>query len=113
MEKKLIAFCGLDCAACPALFAAKKLTMEERQKVADDWAKQFNASIKAEDIDCVGCTAREGAHIGHCSVCEIRLCGLGKGVSTCADCPQFACSKLEGFFTMAPAARENLAALRA
>ncbi len=112
MAKKMIAFCGLDCAACPALYGAKKLSIADRQKVADEWSKQFNASFKAEDIDCVGCTVREGKHVGYCSMCEIRLCGLGKGVSTCADCPEYACAKLEGFFKNAPAAKENLAALR-
>jgi hypothetical protein len=113
MEKKMIAYCGLDCTACPALFASRKLTMEERQKVADDWSKQFNTSLKATDIDCVGCTAKEGVQVGHCSVCEMRLCGLAKGLSTCAECPEFACAKLEGFFKAVPAARDNLMALRA
>ncbi|MBN2369827.1 MAG: DUF3795 domain-containing protein [Vicinamibacteria bacterium] len=109
----MIAFCGLDCAACPALFAAKRLSLEERQKVADQWSKEFNASIKAVDVDCVGCTVREGVHVGHWSVCEMRLCGLGKGLSTCADCPEFACTKLESIFKMVPAAKDNLMGLRA
>jgi hypothetical protein len=113
MEKKMIALCGLDCAACPALFASKRLSMEERQKVADQWSMEYNASVKATDVDCVGCTTREGVHIGHCSVCEIRLCGLARGLATCADCSEFACCKLEGLFKMVPAAKANLMALRA
>jgi hypothetical protein len=111
--EKMIAFCGLDCAACPALFASKRLSMDERQKVADKWSKEFGGTLKAADIDCVGCTAREGVHVGHCAVCEMRVCGIAKGASTCADCPDYSCTKLEGFFKMVPAARENLNALRA
>jgi hypothetical protein len=109
----MIAFCGLDCAGCPALFASKRLSMDERQKVADQWSKEYNAAIEAADVDCVGCTAREGVHVGHCSVCEMRLCGLAKGLSTCAACPEFACSKLEAFFKAVPVARANLMELRA
>jgi hypothetical protein len=113
MAQKMIAFCGLDCAACPAFFAAQKLSMAERQKTADKWSKEYNGSFTAEQIDCVGCTAREGVQVGHCSVCEMRLCGLAKGVSTCADCPEFACARLEGFFKSVPDAKANLLALRA
>jgi hypothetical protein len=35
------------------------------------------------------------------------------GLSPCADCSEFACSKLEGFFKAVPAARDDLLALRA
>ena len=113
MPEKMIAFCGLDCAACPAFFASTRLSLEERQKVADQWSKEFNASIRAVDVDCVGCTASEGVHVGHCGVCEMRKCGLEKGLSTCAICPDFACAKLEGFFKAVPAAKANLMELRA
>ncbi len=111
--EKMIAYCGLDCSACPALFASKRLSMDERQKVADQWAKEFGAQITAAQVDCVGCTAREGVHVGHCSVCEMRQCGLAKGLTTCAECAEFACAKLEGFFKAVPVAKENLTALRA
>ncbi len=113
MEKKLLAYCGLDCSACPALNASEKLSIEERQKVADQWSKQFGAGFKAVDIDCVGCTVKKGVHVGYCSMCQIRSCAEGRGLTTCAKCPDFGCEKLEGFFKSAPQARENLTALRA
>jgi hypothetical protein len=113
MGKQLFAFCGLDCAACPAFNASKRLSMEERQKVADQWKKEFNTDLKATDIDCVGCPVKEGVHVGYCSMCQIRSCAEGRGLTTCAKCPDFGCEKLEGFLKSAPQARENLAALRA
>jgi hypothetical protein len=113
MEKTLYAFCGLDCTGCPAFHASERLSMAERQKIADQWAKDFNAAIKATDIDCVGCTSRDGVHVGYCSMCAIRACALEKAVATCAQCGQFGCEKLEGFLKNAPVARENLAKLRA
>jgi hypothetical protein len=114
MPEKTIAYCGLDCAACPAFHAAERQTLEQRQKTADDWSKQFNHQFKAEDIDCVGCSVREGKHIGYCAMCEIRLCALGKGkaIVTCADCPEYGCAKLEGFLKNVPQARANLETLR-
>ncbi len=113
MSEKVIAFCGLDCAACPAYHAAEKLSMAEREKVAGDWSKQFNAPIKAVDIDCTGCTAKDGTHVAYCARCQIRAGGAGRGLSTCASCPEFACKKLADFMQNVPAARSNLEALRA
>jgi hypothetical protein len=113
MVEKMIAFCGLDCAACPAFHASERRSMTERQKTADQWSKDYNFAFKAADIDCVGCTLTEGKQIGNCAVCGIRLCGLEKKVSTCAACPDFGCEKLESMIKNIPAARANLLALRA
>jgi hypothetical protein len=112
MNNRLFAYCGLDCAACPAFHASEKLSMEEREKVADQWSKEFNHSFKAADIDCVGCQVKKGAHVGYCSMCQIRSCAEGRGLASCAACPDFGCQKLEEFLKAAPQARENLAALR-
>jgi hypothetical protein len=113
LPKKMIAFCGLDCAVCPAFRAGERFTLAERQKTADKWAKDFGAQIKAEDVDCVGCTMQTGRQIGHCAECEIRLCGLKKKVSTCAACPEYGCDKLSNFLKNVPSAKANLEELRA
>ncbi len=74
-----LAYCGLDCAACPAFHAAERLTSDERQAVADKWNVDFGGSHTAGDIDCVGCT-HEGRHTPYCEDgCEIRKCGVGEG----------------------------------
>ena len=113
MTEKVIACCGLDCGACPAFHASERLSLAERQKVADQWARDFHAELKAEDIDCVGCALAAGTHVGYCSMCEIRRCAMEKKVESCAGCPQFGCTKLEAFLAHAPQARANLTALRA
>lgn len=107
-----IACCGLDCAACPAYHGAERLTMAERQVVADKWSIEFGGEFRAEEIDCVGC-ASEGRHIPHCeSQCEIRMCGIAKAVATCAECGDYGCAKLAGFLMGVPDARANLEARR-
>lgn len=105
------AYCGLDCAACPAFHAAERLTLEERQAVADRWIAEFGGNHTVEDIDCVGCT-RDGHHSSYCSVCEIRLCGVEKAVATCAECAEYGCARLAGFLAGSPEAKANLEARR-
>ncbi len=113
MSNAVIAFCGLDCATCPAFRAGERLTLDERRQVAEKWSADFGEQMTAEQIDCVGCTFTEGAMIPYCAVCETRLCALGKGYTTCADCPDYSCESLEKLLANTPEARVTLDALRA
>lgn len=107
-----LAYCGLDCAACPAYHAVERLTIDERQAVATRWNAEFGGIHTVADIDCVGCT-HEGRHAPFCeSGCEIRTCGANKAVATCAECPQFDCEALTAFLANVPEARGNLEARR-
>lgn len=107
-----IAYCGLDCAACPAYHAVERLTAEERQAVADKWTAEFGGNHTVADIDCVGCAAM-GTHTPYCSMCEIRKCGVEKAVLTCAECSDYGCEKLVAFLANVPEAKANLEARRA
>lgn len=111
-SKLLIAFCGLDCAECAGYKATVANDNDLRRKTAEQWSKEFNAVIRPEDVNCLGCTAKSGPKIAHCSVCGMRACGIGKGLDTCAACSDYPCEKLEKFFAMVPAARANLDGLR-
>lgn len=104
-----IAYCGLDCGACPAFHATERLTPDERQAVADKWNVEFGPGHTVADIDCAGCT-HEGRHAPYCSECDIRKCGEEKAVATCAECTDFDCDKLAGFLANVPEARANLEA---
>ncbi len=107
-----IAYCGLDCAACPAFHAAERLTVDERQGVANQWNGEFGGNHTVEDIDCTGCAATDGHHPPYCAVCEIRLCAAAKAVPTCAECADYGCEKLAGFLANVPPAKANLEARR-
>lgn len=103
-----LAYCGLDCAACPAFHAAERLTLDERQAVADRWNMEFGGSHTPVDIDCVGCT-HQGRHTPYCeSGCDIRRCGEEKGVETCAECADYGCERLAAFLAHVPEATANL-----
>ncbi len=108
----MIAYCGIDCAKCPAYVAKKTNDNELRQKTAVEWSKMFGAEFKAEQINCDGCSIA-GQHIVYCDqMCEIRKCAREKQVSTCAVCGDYGCEKLESFIKNVPEARTNLEKLR-
>jgi hypothetical protein len=108
-----IAYCGLDCGACPAYHAVERLTVDERQAVANEWNATYGGSHTVADIDCAGCQ-HDGRHAPHCeSMCEIRICAREQAVETCAECAAYACGRLTDFFGMAPEAKPNLEARRA
>lgn len=109
---QMIAYCGLSCTKCPGLIATRNDDDEARAKVAAEWSKQFNAELKPEDINCDGCIVTDGRHIGHCAVCEIRKCGMARGVKNCSHCADYACEKLEAFLDQVPAARATLEGVR-
>lgn len=108
----MTAYCGLDCGKCEAFIATAKNDDAMRATIAEKWAKAFNAPLKAADINCTGCHSA-GVKLGYCEhMCEIRNCASGKGFTTCADCPDYSCTTLEGVLTRAPQAREALEGLR-
>ena len=53
-----------------------------------------------------------GRKVGHCSECKLRLCAIERGITTCSECPDYACEQLAAFFQMVPQTRLNLDALR-
>ncbi len=105
---KMIAFCGTVCTECPAFLATKTDDADERKKIAELWAKQYNADIKPEDINGEGCMAEGGEIFGYCNVCEIRKCGQEKSLKNCAYCDEYVCEKLNKFFEIAPDGRATL-----
>jgi hypothetical protein len=109
---KMIAFCGVDCAECEGYLATQADDDEKRAEVAKDWSARYNADIKPESINCNGCRSA-GRKFFYCSdICELRKCGIQKGVEHCGTCDEYPCEKLEAFFKAAPQARIALDALR-
>jgi predicted nucleic acid binding AN1-type Zn finger protein len=90
----IIGVCGLDCAECLAYKATQADDNAARERVAEQWRKEYNVpGITAAGINCDGCMAG-GRLIGHCQECEPRLCAVGRGVANCGACPDYACEKI-------------------
>ena len=110
--EKLISCCGLDCATCDARIATSTNDNDLRAKTAETWSVQFNSTITADMINCVGCRL-EGVHFAHCFECEIRNCAKDKGCQTCGECSEMTgCKKVEMIHQYVPEAITNLQSLQ-
>lgn len=110
---KIIAYCGLVCSDCPAYIATQSDDRAALEQVAARWREEFNApDMTVEYVICDGCLTDEGHKCGHCAECDIRACGVARGVVNCAHCADYGCEKLEGFFGFVPDARAVLDGIR-
>ncbi|HNX38584.1 MAG TPA: DUF3795 domain-containing protein [Candidatus Cloacimonadota bacterium] len=108
---KLISACGLDCFTCECREATLSGDLERKADIAVRWSKNYDASLTAADINCVGCT-EEGTHFAWCNNCPIRACAVSKGYKTCAECAEFPCEKSQFIIANVPGAKENIESLR-
>jgi hypothetical protein len=110
---ELLAYCGIDCDACPALIATRTNDAALRAKTAAGWSKSFGHDFKPDDINCSGCSSTDGPHLGYCSICGIRKCAVSRKLETCAACADYGCATLAGFHEKAPEAKARLDTIRA
>jgi hypothetical protein len=110
---KMISMCGLDCSVCPARVAFLTDDQALRLKTAAEWSKAYQHELTADMINCVGCTAAEGVHIGHCGECAMRKCGLARKVENCGVCADYGCAIIGPFLDKVPPAKANLEEVRA
>lgn len=110
--EEIIAYCGIVCSGCPAYIATQNDDDAKRRETAEIWSKNYNHDLKPEDINCDGCLTTTGRVIGYCNVCEVRKCGMERGVANCAYCEDYACDKLEKFFQMVPENKTTLDEIR-
>lgn len=95
---KMIACCGVDCAACDAYVAKRNNDDELRRTTAERWARQLDVPVEPEYINCDGCQQTGGQHLGYCAICGIRTCCLEKQHTTCAECSEYVCARLQRGF---------------
>jgi len=113
MTTPLIAPCGLDCAQCDAFKLTQANDQAGLEALAVRWQVEYSApNLTVAGVTCDGCLATTGRLGAHCAECNIRACAVEHSFTTCAECDQFACEKLQGFFQMAPMAKGNLESLR-
>ena len=111
--EKMIAYCGLNCTECPAYIAHKNDDEQLRIKTADEWSKMYEAKLKPEIINCVGCLETNGVLFHHCLECKIRACCRNKNLDNCAYCEDFGCKHITEFLDLVPGAKKVLDDIRA
>ncbi len=110
--EEMIAYCGIICSQCPVYLATKADDNKAREEVASLWSKQYGIDMNPKDANCDGCLKKNGRLIGHCLVCGIRACGMGKKLSNCAACADYPCEQLKAFHSIAPHAGRMLEKIR-
>jgi hypothetical protein len=95
-EERMVAFCGLVCNECPAFIAKRTDDDELRRKAVKEWSSD-DFPLTKEDINCDGCINGEEL-FKYCTMCEVRKCGLERGVNNCAYCDEYPCKNLEGLW---------------
>lgn len=112
---RIVAYCGLVCSDCKGYIATQANDLAALEALAVEAREQDGvANATAESVVCDGCLSEEGRKIGYCAECDIRACGVEKGVANCAHCDDYAsCEKLQGFFGFVPDAKATLDAIRA
>ena len=117
MARQLIAYCGIDCAKCPAYSLPRlgeKLHLKGLfQKMLKDGMKRAQQQIARKsgsaapdaqnadaegDIICDACTTIDARCVKHCLVCVVRCCAMERGVKTCAHCQLFPCDRLQSIW---------------
>ncbi len=114
MTERMIAICGLVCTACEGYLATQANDQAWKERLAEKARTEYGAKdATADNVTCDGCIAVGKRLSGYCLTCEIRACGLGRGVENCAECAEFeTCEKITGFMQMVPEAKAQLTALR-
>ena len=110
--KKMIAFCGNICTECPAYIVTIENDDSKRKKIADLWQKLYNPNIKTKDINCDGCLSESDRLFNYCRTCEMRKCGIEKGLKNCAFCEDYICEKLIKFYNLEPKGKQVLDKIR-
>lgn len=111
---KLIAMCGINCSACEPYKASQINDVEELKKIALSWEEMYHMPpLVVKDVTCDGCLSTTGRLSKHCPECDIRSCGISRGLPNCAYCDEFeGCEKLAHFWQFAPELRPALEEIR-
>ncbi|HHX42931.1 MAG TPA: DUF3795 domain-containing protein [Chloroflexi bacterium] len=111
---RIVAYCGLVCSACRGYIATQANDLVALEALAAEAREQFGvADANAESVRCDGCLGEEGHKIAYCAECEVRACGVERGVANCAYCDDYeGCGTLAGFLEHVTGARETLDAIR-
>jgi hypothetical protein len=115
MARQMIAYCGIDCAKCPAyrfprlgeklhmkgLFQAmlksgmKRARKRRQPKLAEGQKVEDLYEDLTRDIICDGCATIDARCLKGCLQCPVRCCAMEMGVAHCGRCPKYPCEQLE------------------
>ena len=106
----MIAYCGLNCAKCPAYIATQADDDRMRADCAQFFNQKYKMNVKPESVNCDGC--RSDRTLYFCTTCNVRKCAREKKLDSCALCSDFICSKVEELMRMDKNIKKSVEALK-
>jgi len=95
MARQMIAYCGIDCAKCPA-YRFPRLGEKLHMKGLFQAMLKSRMKPKPEGyVICDGCATIDARCLKGCLQCPVRCCAMETGVAHCGRCPKFPCEQLE------------------
>jgi hypothetical protein len=104
----MIAFCGINCAACPAYLGTRDGDEELLARTAAEWSFGEN-KLTAEDMEWYSCLQEEKRLFKWCAQCKVKDCCREKNLPDCAHCDEYACGDLKKLWDMFPSEDARLA----
>jgi hypothetical protein len=102
----MIAYCGLNCAECPAFKATQANDDKLRAECARTWSIQYKHDIKPDQINCTGCKST-GQKFFFCRICGVAKCAVERGLNNCTKCPDAPCEKLQDMMAIDPNVKKS------
>jgi len=87
-DKKTVSFCGVFCPSC-TLYIGTKDEPERLMFLSGRMGKPV------EELKCAGCRSDKVSY--YCRDCVLKKCAEESGYESCAECPDYPCSRLEEF----------------
>ena len=109
MSDQILAYCGIDCGACPAYIATQVDDIEKLTALASEW---FDGATDYTIVVCDGCKG-QGRIMKWCRECPTRACAIQRQLENCAYCDEYGCQKLLKVFEMSTESKTNLDRIRA
>lgn len=94
MARQMIAYCGINCAKCPAYSFPR---LGEKLHLKGFFQSILKSRMKPKPagyVVCDGCTTIDARCVQHCLTCAVRCCAMETGVAHCALCDKFPCERL-------------------
>lgn len=104
----MIAFCGINCAACPAYLGTQAGDEELLARTAEEWSFG-EQKLTAADMECYSCLQTEKRLFKWCALCKVKECCRDKGLANCAHCDDYACEELKELWGMFPSDAARMA----
>jgi len=92
-NRDLMAPCGLYCGVCGVYLS----TRDDNEKFRARLGELYRTP--PEETRCLGCRQADPPRLlyAYCRSCRIRVCVLGRGLTSCYQCPEWPCGLIDAF----------------